>query len=102
MTDIMDKNYVVTMPDGSKWRVPVKIIAKNRSASYADEYDGDIDRALKEDTIPLFEMSDADIEDWARNNMDWSEVESDALRVQDPDEDVDYQDGWANGEVEIV
>lgn len=102
MTDLLDKQYVVTMPDGSKWAVPVRVIAESRADYYAHEYDGDLDRSLKEDTIPLFETSEADIEDWARNNMDWSDVQHEARLVQTPEEETDYQDGWANGEVEVI
>ena len=55
MKSILDKNYIVTMPDGSQWSVPVVVIATNRAASYADEFDGDTARSLEEDTHPLFE-----------------------------------------------
>lgn len=92
---------VVTMPDGSKWQVPVLVIARNRAENYKDEFDGDVEKSLKEDTIPLFQESDYDIEDWAANNMDWDEVAQFATR-REPPEDPDYQEGWVNGETEII
>ncbi len=98
---IMDEKLRVTMPDGSKWEVPVLVIAMDRAKYYAGkDFDGDIDQSLKEDTIPLFESDSYQVEDWASNNMNWSEVEKDAVKVVISD--VDYQKGWVNGDTEIV
>jgi hypothetical protein len=36
-----------TMPDGSRWDVPVDVIAANRASRYASEFDADINRSLK-------------------------------------------------------
>ena len=96
----MDANMRVEMPDGSKWDVPVSIIAKNRAEFYKDEFDGDIEKSLTKDTIPLFENVEYEIEDWAQNNMYWSEVEPHATKVED--ENPDYEDGWCNGDKEII
>lgn len=71
------------MPDGSKWGVPVEVIARNRAAYYAHEFDGDVERSLKEDTLPLFESDDYDVEDWASNNMNWSDVAQHAKKIQE-------------------
>ncbi len=38
----------VNMPDGSKWDVPVSVIAQNRAAEYAHEFDGDVQKSLDE------------------------------------------------------
>jgi hypothetical protein len=99
----MNKNLKVTMPDGSVWSVPVMIIARNRAKEYASEFDGDIERSLKEDTLPLFEDSEYEIKDWAAGNMNWDEVREHATKVQDrePMTDADFQEGWVNGEKEI-
>lgn len=51
----MHKLMTVEMPDGSKWGVPVEMIARSRAAYYANEFDGDVERSLAEDTLPLFE-----------------------------------------------
>lgn len=101
MGNIIEKKYVVTMPDGSKWAVPVRLIAEDRAKHYADEFGGDVERSLKEDTIPLFEEDDYEIKDWASGNMDWSDVYSQAVMVKEPDK-VDHQEGWVNGEYEVV
>lgn len=49
----MHKYMTIEMQDGSIWGVPVEMIAKNRAAHYAHEFDGDVERSLAEDTIPL-------------------------------------------------
>ena len=93
--------YVISMPDGSKWSVPVEIIARNRAIEYADEFGGDIERSLAEDTIPLFKGDPYEIEDWAANNMNWIEVSNYAVMVSGPDA-ANFQDGWINGEKEVI
>jgi len=69
----MHKYMTVTMPDGSIYGVPVEMIAHNRAKHYAHEFDGDIRASLEEDTLPLFESDDYEIQDWAVNNMNWLE-----------------------------
>lgn len=92
----------VEMPDGSRWDVPVDVIARSRATYYAHEIDGNVERSLREDTLPLFAEDESEIYDWAANNMNWSDVVSFAERVPDSGRPVDYQEGWCNGEKEIV
>jgi hypothetical protein len=87
------------MPDGSKWAVPVSIIAGYRAKHYAHEFGGDIERSLNEDTGPLFDADRFEIEDWAQNNMNWDDVKPYAVRIEGAK--CDYQEGWSNGEHEI-
>lgn len=97
---ILEKDYVVTMPDGSRYAVPVRVIAEHRSRYFAivrGEYGGDVQQHVTKDTLPLFESSPFEIHDWAANNMNWSEV-CDCARLVTGPEDVDFDDGWANGE----
>ncbi len=98
---VMDKKLRVTMPDGSKWDVPVSVIANDRAKFYADEQGGSVELSLKKDTIPLFEENEYEIEDWASNNMNWSEVETRAVMFSGPSMS-DYRGGWVNGDKEIV
>jgi hypothetical protein len=93
---VEDKKYIVTMPDGSKWALPVMVIARDRAKNYADEFDGDVERSLAEDTLPLFEEESYEIHDWASNNMNWDEVCDEAEKIEEP-EAPDYQEGWVNG-----
>lgn len=98
----MKKRLIVTMPDGSRWGVPVDIIARDRAKHYAKEFDGDVERSLAEDTVPLFESDDFEIIDWAANNMNWSDVKDHAGRMAHSTPEPDYQEGWVNGDKEVV
>jgi hypothetical protein len=89
--------YVVEMPDGSRWGVPVAVIAAHRAAEYASEFGGDVGRSLDEDTWPVFEADSYDVHDWASGNMNWADVADAAIRLPDQAAPVDYQEGWVNG-----
>ena len=91
----------VTMPDGSVWAIPVMSIGINRATYYAHEFGGDVKRSLAEDTIPCFSSDHYEVEDWAANNMNWVDVASVATMVQGP-APIDFQEGWCNGEKEVV
>ncbi len=95
----MPKSLFVTMPDESVWAVPVEIIARNRAAYYAHKVGGDVERSLTEDTMPLFDSDPFEVEDWAANNMNWSDVVEHAVMVEKGE--TDFEDGWANGEKEV-
>jgi len=97
---MFDKNLRVTMPDGSKWDVPVKYIALDRASYYAKEFDDNKDRSLMEDTMPLFNSDPYEVKDWAANNMNWNDVKD--FAVMTVPSGCDYQEGWCNGEKEIV
>lgn len=97
---MLKKLLVITMPDSSKWSVPVEIIARHRAAEYASEFGGDVEQSLAEDTIPLFEEDDYNVEDWAANNMNWSDVQAHAKLVERGE--CDFQEGWVNGEKEVI
>ena len=70
----------VTFGDGvAVYDVPLDVIARDRAEHYASEFDGDIERSLAEDTIPLFDEDGFEAEDWAANNMDWRDVKEHAI-----------------------
>lgn len=78
----------VTMPDESVWDVPVSIIQENWWEYYKDkDFDED-------------EFDDDECIDWAQNNMNWKDVKDHARMVEGPK--VDFQDGWVNGDREVV
>lgn len=94
----MNKYLRVTMPDGSKWDVPAQIIAENYAAEYGDDpgtesYATELANCLKDDS---------ELKDWAANNMNWADVEASAVRYSGPTEKPDYQEGWVNGNKEMV
>lgn len=99
---IRDKRYVTEMPDGSRWAVPVEVVALSRAKFYAEEFGENVALSLEEDTLPLFEENEREIADWAKSNMNWEDVVEHAVRLPDEDEpEVDYQEGWVNGDYEI-
>lgn len=93
----MHKYLTVKMPDGSVWGVPVEMIARNRAAHYVDEYGGDIELSLAKDTLPLFESDEYSIEDWAENNMNWSDFDGHQVKLSDAPPP-DFSEGLCNGE----
>ena len=95
----MKDTYNITMEDNSIWSIPVSLIAINRAERYKHEFGGDIQRSLDEDTIPLFKSDTYEIKDWARNNMNWEDVAHQATIINPAN--IDFQEGWLNGHVEI-
>lgn len=97
----MKNTMRVTMPDGTRWDVPVAVIARNRAERYKGEFDNDVERSLAEDTLPLFTADEYEIQNWAENNMNWRDVMHFARAVR-REQDPDHQDGWVNGDKEFI
>jgi hypothetical protein len=97
----MHKIMTVKMLDGSVWGVSVETIARNRATYYAKEFDGDVERSLKEDTVPLFESSEYEIQDWALGNMDWSDFDGHQIKISDA-LPPDFQEGWMRGDIKYL
>lgn len=94
----MKQKYLrVTMPDGSRWDVPALLIAQHRAKAIIEtDTETNFDEEVK------FALEDEyEIQDWAANNMNWKSV---VLHAQIVNEDiiVDYQEGWVNGDKEII
>ena len=94
------------MPDESQWDVPAELIAKSRASYFAKldaergegSYDAIYARELE------YTLADSgELEDWAANNMNWSDVSHEAVRVPSgASKATDYQKGWVSGEKEVV
>ena len=101
----MLKKYLrVTMPDGSKWDVPAKLIAEKRARYHAKSDTGkesgpEFEKVFAKEVKYALE-DEYEIVDWASNNMNWSDVEYVAVNVSVME--VDFQEGWCNGEKEVV
>ena len=98
----MAKGIYITMKDNSVWRVPAHVVASDRARYYAeregaDEFSGEYDFAMGAD-------GEYELECWARGQMNWEDVVSHAVLVQDapPLTDSDFQEGWVNGKKEII
>lgn len=92
----MHKYMTVEMQDGSKWGVPVEMIARNRAEHYASVFGGDVKRSLAEDTLPLFESYDYAIQDWAVGNMNWHDFDGHQVKLADSPEP-DFSEAWVKG-----
>lgn len=77
--------------DGSTWAVPVLTIAMHHARTHAHE--SQVMEYLHEETLPLFGETITEVEDWAKNNMDWSDVADEAVKVFEP-KTLDYQQEW--------
>lgn len=95
------KMLCVTQQDGSKWAVPVMIIAANRAKHYAHEFGDSIQRSLDEDTLPFFESDIDAIEDWAVNQMNWSDFDGHQVKIKDADQP-DFQEAWMSGDKDVI
>lgn len=85
------KNFmIVTMPDSSKWSVPVSVIHDSWWAHYKDNGD-----------VKLKDFDEEECKDWAANNMNWDEVEGVAVELRGEHNRVNYQEGWINGDKEF-
>lgn len=98
------KYYYIDMSDNSVWRVPIEVIARNRAEHFKHEFNGNVEKSLQEDTIPLFNSDRGEIEDWASNNMNWDDVRDQAVVVETDEMKMNkkmFQAGWVNGYKEI-
>ena len=100
-----DMKYLrVTMPDGSQWDVPADKVATHRAKYCAkrDLEDGlDYDQSYQEEYEFTMENED-ELLDWAANNMNWRDIARYARKAPIKKAKVDFQEGWINGEKEIV
>ena len=94
----MMKNYMsVEFSDGSIFRIPIGIIALAR-ADYFAKKEGEDDpvkySTIYEEEYQYTLSSDAELLDWAANNMNWSDVEEYAIQVDQ--KDIDFEKEWPN------
>ena len=85
------------MPDGTRYDVPAKVIAEDRAKYYAEN---DPDTTYNEE-YEYTMQDDYELKDWAANNMNWKDVKNVAKKVEE-EIDVDFQEGWVNGDKEVV
>jgi hypothetical protein len=87
----------VTMPDGSVWAVPVAAIV----ASARRYYEANRTEDSAAELMVELEADDTLVVEWAEGDMNWSEVSEIARQVSAPTLP-DYQEGWMNGDKEII
>lgn len=94
--------YAVHMGDGSIWGVPAQVIADNRAKYYADCDPNTTYQAEFDAMIEWFDSKDYEFQDWAQNNMNWDDVKEYAFLIKRDVPELDFQDGWVNGECEYI
>ncbi len=100
---IENKFLKVSMPDGSKWKIPVRVIAEHRAKYYANKKHISLEQALNEYVLPIFEEDEYEVEEWATNQMDWEDVVKYAEKIKDTGLTAEeLQEGWVNGDKEII
>lgn len=93
------KYLVVTMPDHSRWRIPVQFIAEHRARFYVEH---DRDLTIFDDEVAFCLSDEYELKDWASNNMNWSDVIAVADRIPDEPVECDYERAWVNAGKEIL
>ena len=92
----MKRLYIVTMQNGDQYGVPSEIIADNYAKYY--ESSGENYKDNFDAMIEWFDTNDYKFADWAKDNMDWSDVSDKAVLVIHIEKKPDFEDGWVNGE----
>ena len=98
MAEKLEMWLQVQMPDGSWWEVPAKVVADNRASYYAAKEEPGHRTGIYEEEFEFTLKDEYELEDWAANNMNWSEVAKYARRADERTPEVDFQEGWINGE----
>ena len=86
------------MPNGDVYGVPAEVIADNYAKCYGEneeDYQENFDAMMH-----WFEKGDYSFADWAKDNMDWDDVQEKAVLLESKNAKVDFQEGWVNGEYE--
>lgn len=100
-----EKQLHVTMPDGSVWTVPARLVAEKRATFYAEKRTGATKGVVDEQEYrEEFELTMSNphvLIDWAKDNMNWEDVAAEAMQVNGPPAP-DYQEGWVNGPMAVV
>ncbi len=92
------KYYTVKMNNGDVYGIPAEIIAKNRADYYAKT---DPDTTWQEEfdaMMEWFDTNDFEFADWAKNNMNWSDVAEVAVLLRRDVAAFDFEECWINGE----
>ena len=100
--ELLNKKYVITMPDGSEWAVPISVIAESYAKWRAPDHAGGYEEALQEEVLPAFAADNFEIRDWASGNMVWEEVKEHATLLRPACNAFDFEEGWVNGDWRIT
>ena len=83
----------VEFSNGEVWEVPAQVVVDSRDEHYKED---------KEDTGAWSDSNlDAELTDWASNNMNWSDLAPYAEKTESPPP-LNYEDDWCNTEKYLV
>lgn len=96
----MKRIYAITTTEGDVWGIPAEVIADNyakyyesRGENYQENYDA---------MLQWFDSNDFEFADWAKDNMNWSDVKDKAFLVKRQYFGNDFDESWTNGEYEYI
>ena len=105
------KHIRITFSNGETYEIPALKIGNNRGKVYADKDFGSQDiteapdpqwtnvyRRERDNTI----KDDALLIDWAENNINWEDIEKDAILIPTANKDLDKHEEWMNNDKVIV
>ncbi len=95
------KKLELTALDGSVFHIPLEpIIASATKSACSVMFAQDAERA-RAYTERSFADDPALLIEWARNDMNWTDVRDHAVRVSEADP-IDMEDSWANGKMAVI
>lgn len=95
----MKRAYAITMENGDVYGIPAEVIADHYAKHYLKEHGEDYEENY-EAMLHWFDTNDYEFADWAKNNMDWDDVKHAAVLLEKHEADVDFEEGWVNGQYE--
>lgn len=87
--------------DGATWAVPASVIAEDKARYYSSKPEPEFPY---EEELKMALEDDAELVDWAKNNLDWNDVRVHAVCIEpapSPD-DEDWQEAWLTAEFEVI
>jgi hypothetical protein len=90
----------LTALDGSEWHIPLEPVSRAYAAYLKTlrEFANDTDEQVR---AHVEQTAGSDLIDFARNDMDWSDVKEQAVMVKAMDPE-DMADSWVNGKMRVI
>jgi hypothetical protein len=95
-----DRNIKIRFPNGEIFYISGIVIAESRANYYSDIDDYEIGSSEWDAEVQFALNSEFELEDWMRNNMNWSDIEPHA-RKEEAEEEIDYDSLYFDADIEI-
>ncbi len=86
-----EKHLIITMPDGTEWKVPLHIVVEHRKNHW-----------LKRENLTVLEADDQELLGWASEYMSWDDINPFAELVEPSLQPPDYVKLYAESRKTIV